>query len=327
MRAPRRPVVLLACVFVVAAAFHAGPVQGSSHILSLDEYTARLVDAIRTLAQADSERAPEVVVEVRSELARIEAVRLPSGATVGVEPALDAVQERDTALARLRLLRRQIESADADNTAERLTLLEDVLARPEFGGNTETATVSYWKRFVDWLERVLQRLPDPPEIDVGQIPGVGAVPRVFAILGAGIAAAFLAVLLSYWIRGLAGSVVGEATTRRRSGDDVPHTAADARDQAVTLAQTGNYREAVRALYLAALLSLEEQGLVPYDRSLTNRELLARVTHVQSVRRHLRPVVELFDTVWYGIREPDAATFEDYRQHVDALLEAAPPENR
>ena len=48
------------------------------------------------------------------------------------------------------------------------------------------------------------------------------------------------------------------------------TVAEARQQARSAAQSGNYRDAVRRLYLAALLQLAEQDLIAYERSLTDR---------------------------------------------------------
>ena len=85
-----------------------------------------------------------------------------------------------------------------------------------------------------------------------------------------------------------------------------------------LPNVGNYRSAVRNLYLAALLTLEQHGLVPADRSLTNREVLGRVDSTHPLRPHLQPVVETFDDVWYGVHEPDAGTYAAYAHSIDEL---------
>ena len=69
----------------------------------------------------------------------------------------------------------------------------------------------------------------------------------------------------------------------------------------------------------AIHILAERGLIRFERSLTNREVLARVDASAPARAHLSPVVETFDRVWYGEREPDEATFHVYSQEIDALL--------
>ena len=104
--------------------------------------------------------------------------------------------------------------------------------------------------------------------------------------------------------------------------DLPRTPAEARARANTLAHAGDYRNGVRHLYLAALLTLEEHKLVTVDRTLTNRELLARVPAGHPIHPHLQPVVDTFDDVWYGVHQPDAATYASYARSIDALQSLA-----
>ena len=79
------------------------------------------------------------------------------------------------------------------------------------------------------------------------------------------------------------------------------TAESERAEAAGLAAEGAFREALRHLYLATLLSLDEQGLLRLDRALTNREVLARVRArgEASLLPALEPLVDAFDRVWYG----------------------------
>jgi hypothetical protein len=128
------------------------------------------------------------------------------------------------------------------------------------------------------------------------------------------------LLLVWWLRGFLSNLVAdvELAGDDPSGDALPQTPAEARRRANTEAQSGNYREAVRNLYLSALLTLEQHGLVTADRSLTNRELLNRVGTEHPLRPHLEPVVATFDEVWYGVREPDDRTYGQYTQEIDEL---------
>src|SRR5690606_4215208 len=77
----------------------------------------------------------------------------------------------------------------------------------------------------------------------------------------------------------------------------------------------------RLMYLSALLALEEAEIVTHDRTLTNRELLARTGGLAAggaIRPAMQPVVQGFDDVWYGVVEPDGEAFRAYEGHVATL---------
>ncbi len=297
--------------------------QAQPTTLSLDQYKAQLAKAAQSLQQKAVTSI--TVTAVQQELAAIKTVRLPSNQLVTLQPLLG---EADTepltstvAFTRVQLVLDQLTAATNDNTAMRLALLNQILAQPEF--NTP---LSLWDRFWRWLRSFL------PELDASPVSrGTGAVVRLIVWAIAGVGGILLIFLLSYWLQGLLGNFVTDFEARRRlaSGEELPLTANAARQQAATLAAAGNYREAVRQLYLSALLALEERNLLTYDRSLTNREVLAQLRDQTAVQNHLQPVVETFDNVWYGIQEPDQATFTTYEREIDQLVEddTTPPRKR
>jgi hypothetical protein len=83
---------------------------------------------------------------------------------------------------------------------------------------------------------------------------------------------------------------------------------------------GDFRKGVRYLYLSTLLWLEERGVLRYDRTLTNREVLEAVPSGSPLRTRLTPVVQTFDRVWYGFADIDQTAFDAFRQQVTALRE-------
>jgi hypothetical protein len=183
--------------------------------------------------------------------------------------------------------------------------------------------MSLWDRFWAWLEELISNLlPD------SQREGSGsgflawllrAIPWIITV----VVVAVVIVLLSYWLQRLLRAFVRDARLAKEgSDDDLPSTAAEARQQARAAAQSGLYRDAVRRLYLAALLQLAEHDLITYERSLTNREVLVRVPDASPIRPHLEPIIATFDQVWYGVREPDQATFHAYEQEIDQLAAVA-----
>lgn len=288
---------------------------------SLATYVAALEAAALTLA-APAAAPARAVDAARTQLAAFNTLQLPDGEIIVLQPLLaDAAAplSRADALARVQTMLTQLRAAENDQTASRLALLDQVWLQPEF---TRGETLA--ERFGRWLAELLDRLfptlqPDPTL----QQATIGAT-ELAGWLIAGAAALLLVWLLSLWLRRLLARFVADESLAAgdASDGDLPRTPAAARARADVLAQTGAYRDAVRHLYLAALLTLERRRLVTADRSLTNRELLALVPGDNAIRPYLRPVVDTFDAVWYGVQEPDAAAFAGYAEQIDGLQQAA-----
>lgn len=293
--------------------------QAAGEPLALVEYRARLEEAERRLAGGAEPADPAI----QAALGGTTSVRLPGGAVVLAQPLAPEEAPRAVVLERVRLVQGQLAAAGGDRTAARLARLEAVLAQPQFAGLAQGPTLL--ERLGEWLRTLFEWLggvlPRPAGGSGSPIPS-GAAEGI-AWLVAGLGGVAVAILLSYWLTRLLGGFVAEAEARRRreAGAEEPLTAVSARRQAQAQAQAGQYRQAVRSLYLSALLHLEERGLVRADRSLTNREYLAQAAVAEEVRRHLQPVVQTFDAVWYGVREPDGETFARYQREIDALNEA------
>jgi hypothetical protein len=107
-----------------------------------------------------------------------------------------------------------------------------------------------------------------------------------------------------------------------------------RREARLLADRGDYRGAVRALYTGLLLVFQRGGLLRFDKGKTNWE------HLRELRRNdralatrLEPLTRLFDLVWYGRTSVERATFDEYLARADELARnasgapAEPPEKK
>lgn len=280
--------------------------------ISLDDYRALLQSAQETLARSAGPL---------QESPPLPPVRLSAGDTVQPHPLFTADDGPEAATARLAAAIDQLDLSGGDNLPARMAQLESVASR------LDLLQPSLMERFLRWLSDWWERLVGDWEPFGGSAMGQGALT---ALGWAGVIAALLLliVLLSYWLRRLLNSLLAGAERARSADgiDNLPATATEARQQANELAQAGSYREAVRRLYLAALLRLAERELIRFDPSQTNREVLARVEQTAPARSHLEPVVETFDRVWYGEREPDEETFRSYSREIDALLQE-PAETR
>jgi hypothetical protein len=195
-----------------------------------------------------------------------------------------------------------------------LDALRDILGRPPFAD--EAAREPTWlERLFEWLANLLDQIFGP--VVSGTAPGSRALGWGLLALGT---LAVLGVVI-YALLSLRRGIVRSAST----ADDDPEaglTATTALQQASEIARSGDYRSAVRYLYLSLLLRLDERGLLRYDRTLTNREYLAQVRPNAELHRRLVPVVETFDRVWYGHDPLDMAGFDAYRREIDEVSRSA-----
>lgn len=210
--------------------------------------------------------------------------------------------------ARLAVVRDELAAADGDAPAAQAAALARVLESGAFRDRR-----SLWQRARDWLGERLERWWGDRRLPEGT--GATAL-RVGQAIGWLVALVVVAATLTWLARFVGG--LTDAGRLAGGGEAAPATPAAARARAEAHAAAGDHRAAVRQLYLAALLVLEAHGLVPADRSRTNREHLAALAGGEALRRQMAAVVDTFDRVWYGVREPDDATFVAYRADVERL---------
>lgn len=194
-------------------------------------------------------------------------------------------------------------------TLEDVDPLKAILARPEFQWKQleVTETPDWLKKLFDFTDR----------IGFGLANLLYQGRYVFMIL----AAALFALSLFYISRNLSRSLVREAElAAEQNENDAILTSKGALQRAQTLSMHGDYRNAIRYLYLSSLLVLDEQGLLRYDRSRTNREYLRSVSSHPELAKPLRDVIDVFDRVWYGFESVDEQTYQSYIEHVEELRE-------
>lgn len=195
-----------------------------------------------------------------------------------------------------------------------LVALNEVLARPEFQATpTEPNLLERLRRQLlsvinDWL---VWLFPD----NVGWAGGNW----VLTILLPLVLGVVLLMVIVVGIRRLASDFVSTTAVDKngwQGGESL--TAAKAYQQAQTTSSAGDYRTAVRYLYLSTLLALDERDILRYDRAATNREYLRRVADQPHLYTLLTDVVDVFDRVWYGFQPISRETYNTYAERVAAL---------
>ncbi len=291
--------------------------------IPFDGYWELVRNTRQTIVALDASPNNEVregLDELASQWEKITAVEFPDQSVMPVDPSyLVALLKQDSPdLERLvslmdTLLKAHDEFPQKVFTLQDVEPLKAILARPEFQWKqAQPAQPPKWiQSILDFIAKIMNR------IAYGIRNGVyyGRVPLV-------VAAVIIFVLSLFFItRNLSRNLVHEAELAAENGDeDALLTSKGAMQRAQTLSGQGDYRNAVRYLYLSSLLILDEHGMLRYDRSRTNREYLRSVSSKPELSKPLGDVIDVFDRVWYGYDSVDEETYQSYVKHVDELRE-------
>jgi hypothetical protein len=315
---------LLVPVLLPPQALAASPVASQARpageTLTLDAYWQRVQetrDLVAKLAGVPPETWRAQLDAAAAQWEQVTAVALPDGTRVPVDHTFLAAQLRrdppdleylDALLENL-LAARDSWARESWSAAD-LEALEQILARPEYQWKPQEPSLlaQWWERVKEWLWDLLDWL----------IPqGWAGSPALrFVLTALGIAA--LGAALFFALRGTFAGLATEKELAAEAAGEENLTAAAALKRAEALSGEGDYRAAVRYLYLSALLLLEEHGLLRYDRSLTNREYLRSVAGRPELEAALRRVVEVFEHVWYGYEPLAEPAYLEYKEWVTEL---------
>lgn len=274
--------------------------------------------ALTKMEALSTEEIRRQLEELAKAWEKVTAVEFPDQRVVLVDPSHLAAELRTDPpdLDRLGNLLDALLEAHAQYPQEVFTIqdiepLKKILARPEFQWDASRPAPDWFQQLLDAFFNLMERLA----FGVQNTFYYGRVPLMIG------AALLLLLSLLYISRNLSRSLVREAELNAQgSEDEALLTSRGALQRAQTLSGQGDYRNAIRYLYLSSLLVLDERGLLRYDRSRTNREYLRSVSSKPQLATPLRDVIDVFDRVWYGFESVDEQTYQSYLQHVDELRE-------
>jgi len=177
---------------------------------------------------------------------------------------------------------------------------EEQTLREELETHRSGTEVSY-EKYRDELAKILNP-QDPREWDAD-------LRYVLFPLGA----VALGVVIIFFIRQIRMNLISEARDEVAETElEQVETERAALARAETAEAASDFRGALRFLYLSAILHLQERGVLPYDKSLTNREYLHQAQADIDLYTALGPAITVFDEVWYGYKPCDAETVASYR---------------
>jgi hypothetical protein len=318
----RRFLLLLGCIF--AAFTVAAAVAAAEPPWPIDAYRQALEETHALVTQPHTTTTD--TAQLADEWAAINAVLLPDGTVVPVDHSHLVALLRAEPLSRSRLEAFLTTLLDAEQATVPASVspqygetLTTILSAPEFQWKEQqpSALEEWWRRLQERFWAWISELFGWDNAD-----GYVTVPvPSWLVTIAGSLILFL--VLFYVLRGLEASFVAERSLNPdEAEDDAALTATTAMKRAQTLSASGDYRTAVRYLYLSALLAMDERGLLRYDRSLTNREYIRTLEKRPLLARTFGSIVGVFDRVWYGEQPVDADTYADYVAHIEDLERAS-----
>lgn len=173
------------------------------------------------------------------------------------------------------------------------------------------------RAIADWLANMFQR-----QTPTGGSTLLGPAVQYFVwgviILAIG---AFLYFAFKNFAWGKSGRFRRRSVGGLLDQDEPDRTADEWLQRADELSAKGEYRQAVRCLYLACLVRIDEANIARFVRAETNWEHLRRIEI--SPRRpaglDFRPTTQKFDEIWYGYKVKGESDVQDFRTfYVDLM---------
>ncbi len=205
---------------------------------------------------------------------------------------------------------------------------QEILAREDFQPIRKTKTplehLQEW--LVAWLERILGKLPQGQQSDA---ESGGLWSNQWAQIGLWVGITLLLASGVVWLarRLRRPSTEAEDGTRIILGEAVALDldADDLLAQAQAAAEAGDWRQAVRKVYIALLHELDRREVISLNPAWTNREYLSAVRAQARLYPAMHELTDRFDRLWYGQHQ---GSREDYErclsryQEVHAALPTA-----
>ena len=195
--------------------------------------------------------------------------------------------------------------ADLDHSHAQV---DRILQDREFQGSHEPS----------WLDKQLARIRSWISRQLDKLFGRMGISATVGNAIAWTLVTLAALLLAFWgVR----SVINAA---RRSEMDLSGAVPAGRDwrywarEARAAAERGDYRAAIHAAYWTAVAQLEENRLLPEDRSRTPRESLRLVQRGSAAYGPLAQLTRRFEVTWYGYHTATPDDWDDVRKQLETL---------
>ena len=220
-------------------------------------------------------------------------------------------------------LRRAVAAASGE-VADPRDKIRDILSRPAYQPEQETLVGVFVKKVLrkirgfiseiySALTRLLERL-------LGASANGGWIPTLLLLVVLA-AALLIAVQL---LRRLRRPRAKRKKTRLVLGEEISadSTSRELAEAGLAAARAGDFRTAVRKLYVSLLYELGERNLIELEDSATNHEYLSKASRLSGLAGPMRHLTDRFDYVWYGMFSSSEDDFAAYLERYEEAMERA-----
>jgi len=198
------------------------------------------------------------------------------------------------------MLQAQLRSASVSDDS--VALAKKIKSSPVYRDTGPKETPNWLSNAFDKLNNIHPKCNCNHPINVSPEAANGAKWVVYLIWGILVAA--LLGFIVFALRKVSWSRRLQRKAKALLDEDEPERTVDEwLEMADKLEREGRFREAVRCLYLACLLKIDEARIARFERSQTNWEHLARIeaSHNRPATLDFREPTKAFDTIWYVMR--------------------------
>jgi Domain of unknown function (DUF4129) len=201
--------------------------------------------------------------------------------------------------------------------------LRDILDRPDYHVKEESRLSRLIKQVKNKVQGFLVEIWQAFWRMLGKVFGSGtqgSLVSKIVVIGA------LGVFLYFVVRMAMQIKPQRKKARKRTvlGEEIEAgaTPGDLFDAAMAAARAGDFRAAVRKLYISLLYELSERNLVEIEESATNHEYLARLSRFGALVPPVREMTDRFDLAWYGMFATSPEEFSAYLARYNEAVERA-----
>lgn len=224
----------------------------------------------------------------------------------------DVPKEAGQLIAHLKSMKQEILSMDASpaqGDAAAREKLKGILAMSEFSDvHGPTRFDLLLQGFRRWLAEWLHRL----SLKAAGHQGIASLIfwLVLILGGSG--------LLAWMLQRLLRRPDAQDIQFRPPGSELMHSWEQMAEESRKAAAAGEYREAIRLSYWAAIRKLDDAGMWPVDHTRTHREYLSLVRRDQPQREPLAELTRKFEMAWYAARPSSENDFESVITQLEKL---------
>ena len=318
----------------------AAEVSAAKALLDYEKHVFRAAEQIGRI-KADADYSEEGISHIKELLPRSEQIEF-DGRQMSVDNTwlyvlLDSyAAEKDPqqriarlneAAGRLRALDdhlRRAEAAASGELSDSRDKIREILGRPAYQPEEETQVGAFvkkvWRKVRGFVGEILSALTRLLERLFGAGAGSGWISKVMLVLVLG-TALIVAVVLA---RRLRRPQPKRKKTRLVLGEEIAAdgTSGELAEAGLAAARAGDFRTAIRKLYVSLLYELVERNLIELEDGATNHEYLRKASRFTALAGPMRYLTERFDYVWYGMFPSSEDDFAAYLARYEEAMERA-----